>query len=201
MPKKFLNNTGVGRLWKAIEEELATKADTSDVTTIQGQISTLVGNDTNKSVRTIANEELATQLIPANAGEALDTLQEIAAWIQAHPGDASAMNSAIAALQSKITLGTHDDGEGNQIQYSTVKAYVEAMIAGLSASAHSHTNLQLLESLSAQDIALWNAALQDGDVIALTDAEIAAAIAQAKLELAEAAAAANSEEPGNGEGE
>lgn len=113
MPKKFLNNTGVGRLWKAIEEELATKADTSDVTTIQGQISTLVGNDINKSVRTIANEELATQLIPANAGEALDTLQEIAAWIQAHPGDASAMNSAIAALQSKITLGTHDDGEGN----------------------------------------------------------------------------------------
>ena len=90
----------------------------------EGKVDTLIGSDTNKSVRTIANEELAAQLIPANAGEALDTLQEIAAWIQAHPGDASAMNSAISALQTKVTLGTDE----NSAEYATVKAYVEAMI-------------------------------------------------------------------------
>lgn len=72
---------------------------------VSDKVTTLIGSDEAKSVRTIANEELAAQLIPANAGEALDTLQEIAAWIQAHPGDASAMNAAIAALQTKTTLG------------------------------------------------------------------------------------------------
>lgn len=94
------------------------KADASTV-------STLVGEDTDKSARTIANEELAKQLIPENAKESLDTLAEIAAWIQSHPDDASAMNEAIAALQAKGTLGTDADSK----EYATVKAYVEAYVA------------------------------------------------------------------------
>ena len=97
------------------------------LTAAEGKVTTLIGSDANKSVRTIANEELAAQLIPANAGEALDTLQEIAAWIQSHPGDATAMNSAISALQTKLTLGTN----GSNQEYATVKAYVEAAIAAL----------------------------------------------------------------------
>lgn len=64
----------------------------------QADVDTLVGTDTGKSARTIANEELAKQLIPENANESLDTLAEIAAWIQAHPDDASAMNAAITKL-------------------------------------------------------------------------------------------------------
>ena len=60
----------------------------SALSTANGKITTLIGSDTGKSVRTIANEELAAQLIPSTASEALDTLQEIAAWIQQHPGDA-----------------------------------------------------------------------------------------------------------------
>ena len=86
-------------------------------------LETLVGSDAGKSARTIANEELAARLIPAGAKEALDTLQEIAAWIQSHPDEASAINA-------KLTLGTHEVG-GEQVQYSTVKDYVEAMISGL----------------------------------------------------------------------
>ena len=73
--------------------------------TLNTKVTTLIGEDTNKSVRTIANEELAAQLIPSNADEALDTLQEIASWIQAHPGDAASMNAAITALQNKTLLG------------------------------------------------------------------------------------------------
>lgn len=70
-------------------------------------VATLIGSDTGKSVRAIAAEELAAKLIPANAKEALNTLSEIAAWIQEHPEDASAMNEAIAALQAKVdTTGT-----------------------------------------------------------------------------------------------
>ena len=47
-------------------------------------LATLIGTDAGKSARTIANEELAAQLIPEGAQEALDTLTEIAQWIQDH---------------------------------------------------------------------------------------------------------------------
>jgi len=87
---------------------------------INTTIDTLVGEDTGKSVRTIANEELAAQLIAEGAKESLDTLQEIAAWIQEHPDDASAMNAAIEALEAKV-----DTGE------QTVSAYVTAAINAL----------------------------------------------------------------------
>lgn len=85
------------------------------------KVSTLIGEDANKSVRTIANEELAKQLIAEGAAESLDTLQEIATWIQTHPNDASAMNDAIVALQNKVNTGD-----------KTVTAYVEEAIAALS---------------------------------------------------------------------
>jgi len=85
---------------------IADKADADDLTAVQTQVTTLIGSDTSKSVRTIANEELAAQLITQDADASLDTLQEIARWIQDHPGDASAMNAAITALQTKVTLGT-----------------------------------------------------------------------------------------------
>lgn len=54
---------------------------------------------TKKNLIDIIDEELARQLIPENADESYDTLQEIAAWIQSHPENAAAMNSSILALQ------------------------------------------------------------------------------------------------------
>lgn len=88
---------------------------------VTGRVTTLEGNDAGKSVRTIANEELAKQLIADDAKESLDTLAEIAAWIQAHPEDASAMNAAIEALQAKVDTGD-----------KTVSAYVTDAINALS---------------------------------------------------------------------
>lgn len=88
---------------------------------VDAKVDTLIGNDANKSVRTIANEELAKQLIAEDAQESLDTLAEIAAWIQEHPGDAAAMNEAIVALQNKV-----DTGDKN------VSVYVADAIAALS---------------------------------------------------------------------
>lgn len=66
------------------------------------KVATLIGEDADKSVRTIANEELAKQLIAEGAAESLDTLQEIAQWIQDHPGDAAEMNEKIAQLQKDV---------------------------------------------------------------------------------------------------
>ena len=87
----------------------------------EGKLTKLIGDDADKSVRTIANEELAAQLIGENAKESLDTLAEIAAWIQSHPNDASAMNEAIVALQNKVDTGD-----------KTVSAYVTDAINALS---------------------------------------------------------------------
>lgn len=90
----LLDEIAEANLASALATKINGKAEASVV-------STLVGSDTGKSVRTIANEELATRLIPETARESLDTLQEIAAWIQAHPDD-------VAAINSKLTLGTHE---------------------------------------------------------------------------------------------
>ena len=147
----------------ALETRMGT-AET-DIDTVEGKVTTLIGTDTNKSVRTIANEELAAQLIPTNAAEAMNTLQEIAAWIQAHPGDATAMNSAITALQNKLVLGINASTEQ---EYATVKAYVEAYVASLA------TNYA-----TAAQGAKADTALQSADIVALTTPEIDAAIAAA----------------------
>ena len=103
----------------------AQDAATYDDTALKGRVSTLEGTDAGKSVRTIANEELAAQLIPESAAESLDTLQEIAAWIQAHPGDAATMNEAITALQAIV------DGIGGEGEKATVVTYVTDAIAAL----------------------------------------------------------------------
>lgn len=142
----------------------------------QADVDTLIGDDANKSARTIANEELAKQLIPENASESLDTLSEIAAWIQSHPDDASAMNAAIAKLQA-ILAGIGGEGED-----ATVVAYVTNAIAALSigdyakaadltalaarvtaleTDTHTHSNKTVLDGITAEKVTAWDAAEQN----------------------------------------
>lgn len=89
---------------------------------VEGKVAALVGEDAGKSARTIANEELTKQLIPEGAKESLDTLQEIAAWIQKHPDDASAMNAAISALKTKV--GDIPEGATS----TTIVAYIKELV-------------------------------------------------------------------------
>lgn len=111
----------------AVRTALATKV-TGDAA-LAGKVDTLIGSDTGKSARTIANEELAAQLIPANAQESLDTLQEIAAWIQEHPEDASAMNAKIGVLKDVLSyFVTVNDSTG---AYSGTTNAVKTYIDGL----------------------------------------------------------------------
>lgn len=91
--------------------------------TIKSTLDTLVGADTGKSARTIANEELAAQLIPEDAKDSLNTLQEIADWIQDHPDDAAAINTAITAIQAVLA------GIGTDETYTTVLGAIDAKIA------------------------------------------------------------------------
>lgn len=108
---------------------LATSTATGDIaTTVQSlvtKVTTLIGEDADKSVRTIANEELAAQLIPEGAKEALDTLQEIAAWIQSHPDDVATMNAAIQAAQEAANAA-QADVDALETVVGTVKTETEA---------------------------------------------------------------------------
>ena len=106
-----------------------TEAINAHKTAIYTTVTTLVGADTNKSVRTIANEELAAQLIPESAKESIDNLTKVAQWIQQHPDDAAAMNKEIEDL--KVLVGTLPD----DITATTIADYIGEVIESEKARA------------------------------------------------------------------
>lgn len=127
---------------------------------VDAKVTTLIGADVDKSVRTIANEELAAQLIPENAAESLNTLQEIAAWIQAHPGDASEMNAAIEALQTKVgdtTVAAQIEASITALKNGDIKSAVDRIVA-LEGKSHEHANKVELDKIAEGDKAKWDAA-------------------------------------------
>ena len=69
---------------------------------VDAKVTTLIGDDTGKSVRTIANEELAAQLLSGDADADFKTLQELAAWLEDHPEDVAEINLDIANLQTLV---------------------------------------------------------------------------------------------------
>lgn len=119
-------------------------ADVTDLQTELDKVTTLIGDDASKSVRTIANEELAAQLIPENAKESLNTLQEIAQWIQGHPDDVTAIHAAITALQTKV-------GD------TSVAAQIKAVTDPIAAKSHEHTNKALLDTYTQTEVNLADA--------------------------------------------
>lgn len=157
-------------------------------------VDTLIGTDTGKSVRTIANEELAAQLIPANAQEALNTLSEIAAWIQSHPEDAAAINEAITALQAKVdTTGTVSAAITAAITALGISAYAKTADLGdlaakdtvsesdldtalaqkvnaASEGNHAHSNKTVLDGITAAKVAAWDAKADVSDIPTFTEA-------------------------------
>ena len=162
----------------------------TNLSEVSGKVTTLIGSDAAKSVRTIANEELAAQLIPASAKESLDTLQEIAAWIQNHPDDAAAMNTAITNLQNLV--GTLPQ----ETTATTVVGYITAEVAairqelagknvdaqgdayfGLTAAINKVTGAATQKTIDA--IALAETSVQPEDLGLLTVADAKAIVAAA----------------------
>ena len=129
--KDYIDNVvtgGIGSLGALAEKDEVSEAELSEdlklkVNTDAEQASKLTGDDANKSVRAIAAEEVAK--IVAGADESFDTLKEVADWISSHTNDASAMNSAIKALQN-IVKGIGGEGES-----PTVVAYINDAIKAL----------------------------------------------------------------------
>ena len=134
----------------ALKAVIDAKAEATAVSDLSGKVTTLIGSDAAKSVRTIANEELTKQLIPETAQDSLDTLTEIAAWIQEHPDDAAAMNQAIAALQALI--GTLPE----EATSDTIVAYISEAIAAIGIENYATTeamNTALANKVNTSDIA------------------------------------------------
>lgn len=104
---------------KAIEDEAARAKVAEEAN--KALIDTLIGEDANKSVRTIASEEVAK--VVDSAPEAFDTLKEIATWIQDDATGAAAMSATIAG-HSTILAGFGGEGEP-----ADVKTYVNDQIA------------------------------------------------------------------------
>ena len=81
------------------------------------KLDTLIGEDTSKSVRKIANEELAAQLLTGKADADFKTLKELAAWLEDHPEEVSAINLSIKNLQDLVGSIPADDGSESVIKY------------------------------------------------------------------------------------
>lgn len=160
----------------ALKTKLDSKADQSALEAADGKVDTLIGTDTGKSARTIAAEELAKQLIPENAKESLDTLAELAAWIQAHPDDVTAINKAISDLTALV--GTLPEGATATDVVAYIKEYVDgaiaalkigdyakaadltalaARVAALETDSHTHANKDLLDTYTQTEANLADA--------------------------------------------
>lgn len=115
-----------------------------DLTELKAQVTTLVGDDANKSVREIATEIVAT--VVDDAPEAFDTLREISEWILEHPeiSDITQMQTDVTKL--KETVG--DSTSGLVKQTSDLVTTVE----GLQTTVDNHTNS--IGDLKAQNTAI-----------------------------------------------
>lgn len=130
----------------ALTAVIAAKATQSDldalgvrVTTAEGELDALIGEDAGKSIRAISAEEVAK--IVADAPESYDTLKELADWLSSHETDAASMNSAIqtnaadiAALETLV--GTLPEGATS----TTVVAYIAEAIAAIGIGDYAKTS-------------------------------------------------------------
>lgn len=122
----------------ALAAVLAAKASNADLTALSGKVTTLIGDDANKSVRAISAEEVAK--IVADAPEAYNTLKELSDWLAEHETDASAMNSSIQKNKTDIAnltalVGNLPDG----VTSTTVVDYIAEAIGALGISDYAKT--------------------------------------------------------------
>ena len=141
-------------------------AKLSDVYASKSVVETLVGEDVNKSSREIASEEVAKVI--ANAPEAFDTLKEIADWISNESGTTAAdIVTDIAGLKAADEL---------------IDGRIDALEV-LSGQSHTHLNKEVLNGITTEKVAAWDAAEQNAkdyaDSLAVNyDAKGAAASAE-----------------------
>ena len=100
---------------EGINTALDSKLEASDLSDLEGKVATLVGADADKSVRTIAFEEVAKVVDGAPA--TFDTLKEIADWIASHPDSVAELNSRLSSVEGNVsTLSSTVAGLGTSVE-------------------------------------------------------------------------------------
>ena len=107
---------GINSSIEEINTALDSKLEASDLSALEGKVTTLIGVDADKSVRTIAYEEVTKVVDGAPA--TFDTLKEIADWIESHPNSVAEINSRLSSVEENVStlsstvtnLGTSVEG-------------------------------------------------------------------------------------------
>lgn len=161
----------------ALQDAIDANADaiTAHANKIDNVVDTLVGTDTGKSVRTIANEELAAQLLSGDAEADFQTLQELAAWLEDHPEDVAAINLDIENLEKLV--GTLPEG----VTATTIAGYVAELVAAEESRAKGiesglETRLQAVEGAMGEG---GSVETQITNAIAALDADVKSADVEA----------------------
>lgn len=148
---------------QASEAGTAANNAQTTATSAEGKVDTLIGTDTGKSARTIANEELAAQLLTGKADADFKTLQSLATWLEDHPEDAAELNRLLSGL------GT--TGEGDNAPAKTVKEYVDEAV-GAEETARSTAITNAIKALDVDVVAvgagktLASIKQEDGKIVA-----------------------------------
>ena len=101
---------------EGINTALDSKLEASDLSDLEGKVATLIGVDANKSVRTIASEEVA-KIVDENGNDSIDTLKEIADWIASHPNSVAELNSRLTSVEDSVsTLSSTVEGLGTSVE-------------------------------------------------------------------------------------
>ena len=125
------------------EVETTTTGLIDKTTAVENSVSTLIGADTGKSVRTVASEEVAK--IVANADSSYDTLKEIADWILNDTTGAAAMANDIEALQTAIGIESSEGVDATGI-YSRIEDLESAIGEGGSVASQITNEINKLDA-------------------------------------------------------
>lgn len=122
-------------LTSELQTKINGKADDTDLDALEAIVTTLVGQDASKSVRKIATEEIAAQLIAAEADGNMDSLEELAAWFQSHPKEVGEINKKINDLVELVGEIPEDADADDIVSYIT--EVVEDAITKLNMSQYA----------------------------------------------------------------
>ena len=127
---------------------------------IQAQLTTILGEDTNKSMREVAQAEASAAVaqVIAQAPEQFDTLKEIADWIQNNQGsvDVAGLTSRVTSLEEIINGVEADEEAGVEavLGLQTIVSNLEISLNALEGTVNEHSDdiTELKEALKWQDI-------------------------------------------------
>jgi hypothetical protein len=150
-------NTAVAAIESTIGEDdtqglrLRIKTNEDDIGTLDGKVATLIGEDAGKSARAISAEEVAK--IVAGADKDYDTLKEIADYIKSDKTGAAQMQTDISTIKSDLNTAE----TGLKARMTAAEGEIDALQESV-AGIHSHDNKTVLDGITAEKVAAWDAA-------------------------------------------